>query len=258
MSPLTTNSYVFALSSIQKCLGYDPIKIKNSQAEILLKGFKNQKSPSKKLRKPVTLKILAKLKIKIKKKFDDILLKKAIWSTFTLAFFGCLRMGEIVCKKENSFHSDSAFCWGDIKIHKNYLTLNLKNTKNNEKNVSVYIFKFADKNICPFRAFLSCKKTFNSKCRTKKDEPVFLKNTSKLLTKKFLNKFLKENFKNITCHSFRAGIPSAIEKIPNTMFKKQIMNFGRWNSNSFSSYQKYKLSQKKWIFVNIEKALLNK
>jgi hypothetical protein len=227
-------------------LGYDPIKIKNSQAEILLKGFKNQKSPSKKLRKPVTLKILAKLKIKIKKKFDDILLKKAIWSTFTLAFFGCLRMGEIVCKKENSFHSDSAFCWGDIKIHKNYLTLNLKNTKNNEKN------------ICPFRAFLSCKKTFNSKCRTKKDEPVFLKNTSKLLTKKFLNKFLKENFKNITCHSFRAGIPSAIEKIPNTMFKKQIMNFGRWNSNSFSSYQKYKLSQKKWIFVNIEKALLNK
>jgi hypothetical protein len=27
MSPLTTNSYVFALSSIQKCLGFDPIKI---------------------------------------------------------------------------------------------------------------------------------------------------------------------------------------------------------------------------------------
>jgi hypothetical protein len=134
MSPLTTNSYVFALSSIQKCLGFNPIKIKNSQAEILLKGFKNQKPPSKKLRKPVTLKILSNLKSKIEKNFDNVYLKKAIWSAFTLAFFGCLRMGEIVCKKENSFHSESAFCWGDVKIHKNYLKLNLKNTKNNDKN----------------------------------------------------------------------------------------------------------------------------
>jgi hypothetical protein len=93
--------------------------------------------------------------------------------------------------------------------------------------------------------------------QAKKNEPVFVKNANELLTKKFLNNFLRKNFKCITCHSVRAGIPSAIEKIPNTMFKKQIMNFGRWNSNSFSSYQKYKLSQKKWIFVNIEKALLN-
>jgi hypothetical protein len=258
MSPLTTNSYVFALSSIQKCLGFNPIKIKNSQAEILLKGFKNQKPPSKKLRKPVTLKILSNLKSKIEKNFDNIFIKKAIWSAFTLAFFGCLRMGEIVCEKENSFHSESAFCWGDVKIHKDHLKLNLKNTKNNDKNVSVYIFKFANKNICPYRAFLSYKKIFDSKCITKKHEPVFVKNANELLTKKFLNKFLRENFKFITCHSFRAGIPSAIEKIPNSMFKKQIMSFGRWNSNSFSSYQKYKLSQKKWIFVNIEKALLNK
>jgi hypothetical protein len=118
MSPLTTNSYVFALSSIQKCLGFNPIKIKNSQAEILLKDFKNQKLPSKSLRKPVTLKILSKLKSKIEKNFDNAFIKKAIWSVFTLAFFGCLRMGEIVCEKDNSFHSESAFCWGDVKTQK--------------------------------------------------------------------------------------------------------------------------------------------
>jgi hypothetical protein len=106
--------------------------------------------------------------------------------------------------------------------------------------------------------FFILQKTFQKIFNVIDSEPVFRANCTTLLTKRFLNKFLKDHFVNLSCHSFRAGIPSAIEKIPNSLFKKQIMNFGRWNSNSFSSYQRYKLSQKKWIFVNIEKALLNK
>jgi hypothetical protein len=175
-----------------------------------------------------------------------------------MAFFGCLRMGEIVCENENTYHKDFAFCWEDVEIHKTYLQLNLKNTKNNQKNVKIFIFKFAKEKLCPFRAFVSYKKTFQKNFNLVNAEPVFRLSCTTLLTKRFLNKFLKNHFANLSCHSFRAGIPSAIEKIPNSLFKKQIMNFGRWNSNSFSSYQRYKLSQKKWIFVNIEKALLNK
>jgi hypothetical protein len=258
MSPLTINSYVFSLSSLQKNLGFGAFKIKNSQAEILLKGAKNSRKLLARNRKPITLKILESIKEKLKIKIKNKLLKKVIWSAFTMAFFGCLRMGEIVCENENTYHKDSAFCWEDIKIHESYLQLNLKNTKNNQKNVKIYIFKYAKKKLCPFRAFLSYKKTFQKIFNVSSSVPVFRMDRTTLLTKRFLNKFLKEHYTDLSCHSFRAGIPSAIEKIPNSLFKKQIMNFGRWNSNSFSSYQRYKLSQKKWIFVNIEKALLNK
>jgi integrase len=255
-SPTTINSYIFALSSLQKTMGFNPINVKNTQASALLKGISNSCKKKKLFREPVTLKSLSKIKKKIETEISGFLTKKAIWSAFTLAFFGCCRMGELVCEKESIFHPKNALCWEDINLEKKCLTLNLKSTKTNKKDEKVYIFKFKDKNVCPIHAFVSYKNTFEKTFEIKGKEPVFRSAEGSLLTKKFLNKFLKSNFKGLSCHSFRAGIPSAIAKIPNELFKKQIMNFGRWNSNSFSSYQKYKLYQKKWIFNNIENALL--
>jgi hypothetical protein len=109
MSPLTINSYVFSLSSLQKNLGFGAFKIKNSQADILLKGAKNSRKPLARNRKPITLKILESIKEKLKLEIKNKLLKKVIWSAFTMAFFWLLANGRNCMRKRK--HIPQRFCF---------------------------------------------------------------------------------------------------------------------------------------------------
>ena len=91
-----------------------------------------------------------------------------------------------------------------------------------------------------------------------KDFPVFRLEPHTFLTQKDINSFLKSSFKNlyIRGHSFRAGIPTSIANFPDIANDNHIMGWGRWRSKIFSTYQKAKKNQKRWIFRKIEKALL--
>ena len=66
---------------------------------------------------------------------------------------------------------------------------------------------------------------------------------------------LGDSCKNISGHSFRAGIPSALAKKPELASDTQIMGWGRWCSPAYQTYMRLKLDQKKTLFEKIAKAL---
>ena len=55
----------------------------------------------------------------------------------------------------------------------------------------------------------------------------------------------------ISCHSFRAGLPSLISQYPELMSLEDIKNWGRWSGESYSKYTRLGDVQKKKLFSMI-------
>ena len=68
--------------------------------------------------------------------------------------------------------------------------------------------------------------------------------------------FLDEE-NTISCHSFRAGIPSVLSLFPDLVSDDEIKGWGRWRSDSYQRYCRMQLGQKRTIFDKIA-VVLNK
>ncbi len=60
---------------------------------------------------------------------------------------------------------------------------------------------------------------------------------------------------SITCHSFRAGIPSCLSMFPELASCDDIKGWGRWQSDCYEKYTRLKLPQRQKIFGKISAAL---
>ena len=141
------------------------------------------------------------------------------------------------------------------------ISINVKSPKSTPRHADkIYLFNFKFKKLCPVRSMKKLKKLQLSNELFSKDFPVFRLEQHTFLTQKDINRFLKSSFKNsyIRGHSFRAGIPTSIANFPDIPNDNHIMGWGRWRSKKFSTYQKAKKNQKRWVFRKIEKALLQK
>jgi hypothetical protein len=61
---------------------------------------------------------------------------------------------------------------------------------------------------------------------------------------------------SISCHSFRAGIPSTLALFPDLAKTDDIKGWGRWHSDCFNRYTRLRHDQKKAIFDKISAAIL--
>jgi hypothetical protein len=59
----------------------------------------------------------------------------------------------------------------------------------------------------------------------------------------------------ITCHSFGAGIPSALSLHPELASSDNIKGWGRWQSDCYTRYTRLHHSQKRAIFEKISAAI---
>jgi hypothetical protein len=60
----------------------------------------------------------------------------------------------------------------------------------------------------------------------------------------------------ISCHSFRAGIPSVLAMFPDLVTSDQIKGWGRWQSDCYQLYTRLSLLEKESIFDKIKSALI--
>ncbi len=60
---------------------------------------------------------------------------------------------------------------------------------------------------------------------------------------------------SISCHSFRAGIPSILSMFPDMVTSDQIKGWGRWQSDCYQLYTRLSLMEKEPIFGKIKQAL---
>jgi hypothetical protein len=59
----------------------------------------------------------------------------------------------------------------------------------------------------------------------------------------------------VSCHSFRAGIPSTLSLFPDLASSDMIKGWGRWESDCYTRYTRLQLPQRERIFGYIADAL---
>jgi hypothetical protein len=186
--------------------------------------------------------------------------KRVMWTACSVAFFGALRLGEMLCHSETSFDPTSTLIWDDVKfIDHDTVLLHLKLPKSNAEH-GEFIDLFPFPGCCPVAALKGLKESDKKRGG---EDPVFMFKSGKLLTvSKFtsvvrclLQKHVGEKAQLISAHSFRGAIPSILAKFPDTIAAADICNWGRWSSTSFLTYTRLKHKQKLALFEKISEAI---
>jgi hypothetical protein len=170
--------------------------------------------------------------------------KKSVWTFNVVAFWGLLRLGEVLPGKAKSFDKTSVLLWKDIEFSKEKVTLHLRQPKTRtEQSKTVVLYKLSARRFCPVKQLKQLRKTQIKKGIWGKDVPVFLCSSGGSLTK---TTFLK----NTNCalkiedpkagklqgKSFRSGIPTLLKKSEPENMEKNLKILGRWKSSAYRCY----------------------
>ncbi len=220
-------------------------------------------SKSKNSRKVMTLSLLRVIGNQIARTEWSNDSKLTVWGACTTAFFGALRFGEILPQKSNDYCEMETLLWNDLKFRSDgSVLMHIKLDKvRNMKGSFIDIFEFPLAGCCPVKTLNQMRETkFNS------NRPVFQFKSGKNLCSAQLNIILQ----NLLCpiigpaayqisgHSFRAGLPSAMASKPDLANDKDIKAWGRWSSDSYLLYTRLKHKQKKALFEKIVSVLETK
>ena len=264
----TVSSYLSSLNSVLKLKGLDSPNLDSFMTKTLLRGGKTvtilNQNP-RPTRKVMTLDLLKILGHEIANSDWAKDSKRVFWSASCVLFFGSFRIGEILSDKESSFDPTSCLLWKDILFRQDSILIHVKLPKNRtEEGDYVDIFRFPEESCCPVRALLGLKNTKNMSKVS--DKPVFAFENGKLLSannfnlsiRNLLKKHLGAKSMELSSHSFRAAIPSALAKFPDKGVKENIKDWGRWDSPCYLRYTRLKMNQRKEIFSSVCKVLLHR
>lgn len=263
----TIRSYISSISLFLKLREKDYSFCSSFMVSSLLRGIENlefYRNVHKGTRKVMTLPLLKLIghQIANAKWTNDS--KQVFWTALTVAFFGSLRLGEILSYNELNFNKFETLLWEDVNFRSDgSLLLKIKISKNRKiHGECVDLFPFEDERCCPVKALKKLFLMRNQVDRTGK--PVFMFQNGKLLTPGIVNTTLPnliaphlggQAASEYRGHSLRAGIPSAIASRPEIANDQKIKMWGRWSSESYLLYTRLKLSQKRELWNSICKAL---
>ena len=183
----TIKSYLSSLKFVHKLNNFPCENCSGFIPDTILKGIENLEFYSsilKESRKAMSLPLLKLLGHEIARADWTTVNKAVVWSACTIAFFGSLRMGEILAKSPDSFNPGENLLWSDLSFKKDSILLHVKIPKNKtKKGEFVDIFEFVGHNCCPVSAITNLRKLKgpNGLGHT----PVFCLENGKLLTPAF-------------------------------------------------------------------------
>jgi hypothetical protein len=269
LKPSSVRTYLSAIAYLHKMKGYTDFKIEDPLVEALLRASENLSMTSdtgNNKRRAMTLpllKILGHNLLVSGRSIDEI---QTIWTACTVCFFASTRMGELLAAEEFSFDPSATLLWSDILLREDdSVLIHIKVPKSRVKEGEfIDLFPFKESKCCPVEALKLLASRRKKSGRVISSLPVFTFQDGRNLTKKFLNTVLKVTLEDvcvegrdvISCHSFRAGVPSAISRHPELMTEEEVMGWGRWSSSAYKKYTRLKFEQKKKIFNKIMSALL--
>jgi hypothetical protein len=243
----TIKGYLSALRKIKFLLGFRSKKGERTIEKIILRGMeniecRNEKQPKKII--PMDLKIMSRIKNGLRKTNLRNCTKKSVWTLNVVAFWGLLRLGEVLPGKADSFDKTSVLLWKDIEFSKEKVTLHLRQPKvRTEQSKTVVLYKLSASRFCPVKQLKQLRKTQMKKGIWGKNMPVFLRSSGGSLTKttflKNTNCALKKedpNAGNLQGKSFRSGIPTLLKKSEPENMEKNLKILGRWKSSAYRCY----------------------
>ena len=261
----TVKSYMYSLATIHKLKGMSDVNFSSYIVKTTIRGGESLELYSTEVsntRKVMSIELLKLIGHEIGLSNWQAETKQMIWCASTLAFFGSLRMGEMLYSSEKSYSPDDSLLWSDIVItEEKHVLIRIKTPKSrNAGGELVDIFPFEGKGVCPVKALLQLKKMQG---KIPQNSPVFQFKSGKLLTtrnfvstiRSLLRCHIGESADEISGHSFRAGIPAVMAKFPDMTSRDDVIGWGRWKSNAHLLYTRLKLAQKFAIFQKIIAAL---
>lgn len=257
----TVKAYISSIAFAHNLKGLDSSSCTGFTVNKMIKGAANTtfyKSLATKQRKVMTFPLLKILGHQLAKSLFTEDCKQTLWTLFTVAFFGSFRMGELLCSNEKKFIPQESLLWNDITLKNDTAILRIKIPKS--KNLSGEIIDlFKTHKCCPVRSLNRLKKLKGNI----PDSPVFIFDSGILLTPTRVNEYLRDLLKpvlgadygEISGHSFRAAIPSALAGNSDIASEDDIKCWGRWSSSSYKLYTRLSAQQKRAIFSKIVSAL---
>ena len=174
-------------------------------------------------------------------------------------------MGELIGSAGKTSRN-KVLSWNDIVLSNDSAILHISNPKSlRREGEFIDIFKNEGKSFCPVSALSHLKVLSTNDINFSSDQPVFLMDNYEILTTSLLNEILKDMFSDIckqgldliSCHSFRAAVPTAVLKMGSNGNVLDIKSWGRWSSNCYTHYAKLQTGQKRKIFESILYCMLN-
>lgn len=264
LQPSTTKSYLSAISFAHILKGVDSENFATDKfITAYLNGAKNLNQndcTTKDKRRAMSLAILKILGHRIANSNWDEVAKQVVWAACVTGFFTSARMGEILARQVGKYDPTSDLCWKDVKLGKTSALLHLKSPKNRKVGSEFLdLFEISNESFCPVSSLKFLKFYQIKHGIFDAQKPVFMFKSGKFLTVDTLNKTLDcltndlcdKSFDKISCHSFRAAIPTALDKRPDIANTCDIRNWGRWGSGCYTSYTKLNTEQKKCMFGKI-------
>ena len=267
LQPSTAEAYCSALKFSHHLRGLPVVDwSKDAMIGLLLRGGPRSSvaAPAKpNNRRIVTLQLLLTIGHRISQTSWDPASKQVVWTVCCVAFFVSARMGELLASQERHFDPTSDLLWSDVHFKpEGSILLRLKCPKSGDKNGEFLdIFKFSGYHCCPvaaMRALWEKRGQF-----VHKDTPVFSFPNGKYLTpagldislNHLLSDMCSPGENSISCHSFRAGIPTALSFFPDLVSSDDVKGWGRWSSDCYEKYSRLKHHQKQSIFEKIATAI---
>lgn len=213
----------------------------------VLKGKENVEEPRKQ-KVAMTPGLLLEIKRHIIRSSIPYVDKCTIWAVCTLMYSGSLRGGEAMGDQEETFDPRNILMEEDVRIKSlrlvdgrrvKMVSCKVRNPKELPGTREVEIEMFQTKNkYCPVQAVEKLKEAR----RGNEGRPFASRSSGRIMTKAFLNKFIKEALQNVvdyekwtvSSHSFRAGVATGMARAGYS--DEEIQRQGRWRSEAFLKY----------------------
>ena len=231
MSGVTASVYVAGIRSFHLEQGYeDPCK-EDQFLNMMLKGFMNETKPLTTGREPLTSIYLIRLREKL---FESSLTKhdKAmLWSAFTMAFFGMMRVSEYTSPFLHKM-TQSTLLRKDLDLTENCLKITLRKDKTHQRSAPPPIMLTRIPSaLCP----VSAVEKYLKLRPVKSNSPLYVSYDGTFLTRQRVNNELRLHLgPKFTSHSLRSGAATTASSAGCT--SEQIRVMGRWKSDVSNRY----------------------
>jgi hypothetical protein len=257
----SVKTYLSSIVHVHKMHGFPQFEIKDQVITSLLRGAEHiqmmEPVQTGSRRRVMTIQLLRHLGHRLAVSGWSAHTRQVLWAVCTLAFFTSARMGELLAPGEHDFDPFSTLTWSCIKYRAdNSFLVHVRLPKSAAKEGEFLdVFEFPQFGCCPVAAL---KRLMLTSSRDP-GQPVFTFSSGKFLTVQSLNTILKQLLSDvvdpvrdsISCHSFRAAIPSALTRHPTLATSDDVKGWGRWSSEAYQRYTRLKTDQKRSIFNKI-------
>ena len=206
----------------------------------------------------MTTTILKILKAELRNSAWSIEDKLMIWSVCLIAFMGCFRIHELLCRKSTTYDPNFELLGQDLKLKAikvgkesiRTITIKLKSEKKDRIGRKTIVDVYSNGGpFCPAKALEKWKKVSKLDSqnllafRLAAGQPLTGRKLNKIL-RSFLDKHLDYSRGAISCHSFRSGLASMMVL---GYTEEEIQAIGRWSSKAYNVYLKLPRTRKcKW------------